>query len=123
VTGFSFKGRKGMPVIKGVVASAEHREAIDAVIEALHDEEQDAERDRRSQAALQLWKQFLIALKIVRHVEGYREEWEEEPAAVQENENADEDEAMVDRVDGDAGYEEGMESDEYIDDGEGGFFR
>jgi xeroderma pigmentosum group C-complementing protein len=125
VMGFSFKGRKGTPVIKGVVVAAEYREAVDAVIEALHDEEQDAERNRRSQAALQLWKRFLIALKIVRHVEGYREEWEEEPTAVQEDEGADEDEdeAMQDRVDNDAGHEEGMESEEYIDDGEGGFFR
>jgi xeroderma pigmentosum group C-complementing protein len=105
-----------MPVITGVVVAAEYREAIEAVMEILHDEEQQAEHDRRSRVSLQTWKRFLVALRIARHVDGYREEGEEELPAAREPETTE-------NLAQDGEDDEITESEEYFDDGDGGFFR
>ena len=57
----------------------------------------------RSLAALRMWKMFMVGLRIKERVDGYEVEGEE---------------AVIDPVEDDSG----MESEEYIDDGGGGFF-
>ncbi|PGH27737.1 hypothetical protein AJ80_00524 [Polytolypa hystricis UAMH7299] len=78
VTGFQFKGRHGTAVVQGIVASAEYREALVAVIDALEDERVQAEQDRRTAASLQIWKRLLLKLRVAERVKGYRIEGEDE---------------------------------------------
>jgi xeroderma pigmentosum group C-complementing protein len=107
VTGFEFRGRHGTAVVRGVVVANEYREAVEAVIKGFRDERAQEEEERRTLAALRMWKRFLVSLRIKERVDAY-EEGEEKDAAA-------EDEAEVE-----AGEEnEAMESDEY---GGGGFF-
>ncbi|EFW21656.1 hypothetical protein D8B26_001813 [Coccidioides posadasii str. Silveira] len=78
VIGFQFRARHGTAVTHGIVASAEHREALLAVISGLEDERGQAEQDRRTMAALSMWRQLLIKLRIAERVQGYTFEGEEE---------------------------------------------
>lgn len=64
VTGFEFKGRQGTAVLNGIVAAAEYREALIEVLEAIDYERAVANSEKRSVAALQMWKRFLTALRI-----------------------------------------------------------
>lgn len=77
VTGFQFKGRHGTAVTQGIVASAEYREALLAVLGGLQDQHEQAEQDRRTLAALSMWKQFLIRLRVAERVSSYKFEGEE----------------------------------------------
>lgn len=92
---------------------------MEAVIRGFADEQQAEEEKRRSLAALRLWRRFLTALRIRKHVQGVQVEGEE---AEKEGKKAipivldDEDEVPP------GGVEEDMESEEYFDDGEGGGF-
>jgi xeroderma pigmentosum group C-complementing protein len=110
VTGFEFRGRHGTAVIKGIVAAEEYRAAIEAVIEGFRDEEAEAEEQMRSLAALRMWKKFMVGLRIKERVDGYVVEGEEADVAPV----MDEDDSRID--------DSGMESEEYVDDGGGGFF-
>ncbi len=103
MTGFEFKGRHGTAVLKGIVIAVEYREAVEAVIEGLHDEQARVEEKIRSHAALRMWNFFLISLRIKERVDGYEVEGEE-PDVGQNDEN-----------------DSGIESEEHIDDGGGGF--
>jgi xeroderma pigmentosum group C-complementing protein len=85
------------------VAAAEYKEAIEAVIEGLLDEEAQVEEEMRSMATLRMWKRFIVGLRIKERVDGYEIEGEE---------------AEVEPVE----HDSGMESEEYMDDGGGGFF-
>lgn len=109
VTGFEFRGRHGTAVIKGIVAAAEYQEAIEAVLEGYQDEKARAEEEARTLTALRTWKRFLIALRIKERVDGYQVEGED-----------DERNGLPDEVP--AEDDSGMESEEYFDDGGGGFF-
>ena len=106
VTGFEFRGRHGTAVVNGIIAASEYREAIEATIIGFKDEQAYAEEEMRTLAALRLWKRFMVGLRIKERVDGY----------------AIEGEGM--RLDEEAELEgeEDMESEEYIDDGGGGFF-
>lgn len=106
VTGFEFRGRHGTAVINGIVAASEYCEAIEATISGFKDEQAYAEEEMRTLAALRLWKRFMVALRIKERVDGYEIEGE--------NVNMD--------IDAELDGEEDMESEEYIDDGGGGFF-
>jgi xeroderma pigmentosum group C-complementing protein len=110
VTGFEFRGRHGTAVIKGIVAAEEYRAAIEAVIEGFRDEEAEAEQQMRSLAALRMWKKFMVGLRIKERVDGYVVEGEEADVVPV----MDEDDSRID--------DSGMESEEYVDDGGGGFF-
>lgn len=93
VTGFSFKGRHGTAITSGAVVAAEYREAVEEVIKAFEDEQAQAEEERRSLAALKMWKRFLAGLRIKERIEGYDVEGERGTAMRNEMEKAeDEDE-------------------------------
>ena len=101
VTGFSFKGRHGTAITNGAVVATEYREAVVEVIKAIEDERARAEEDKRSLAALKMWKRFFAGLRIKERIEGYDIEGggdmtvqrEMEPAEVEvEDEDEDEDE-------------------------------
>ena len=86
------------------MAAAEYKDAIEAIVDRFHDEQAEAEEEMRSLAALRNWKRFMVRLRIKERADGYEIEGEE---------------AKVESVEDDSG----MESEEYIDDGDGGFFR
>ncbi|KAF4122712.1 xeroderma pigmentosum group C-complementing protein [Geosmithia morbida] len=64
LTGFSFKGRQGTAVLRGVVVAAEHERAMREVLVGLCDLEREAELERRKVRALKSWRRFLMALRI-----------------------------------------------------------
>ena len=103
LTGFEFRGRHGTAVLKGIVVAAEYFEAVEAVIEGFRDERAQVEEQMRSLAALRMWKGLLISLRIKERVEGYEVEGEKPDFVSQDADNS------------------GMDSDEYVDDGGGGF--
>lgn len=106
LTGFEFRGRHGTAVLKGVVVAEEYKDAMEAVIEGIRDEQARAEDQMKSLRALKVWKRFLVGLRIKERVDGYADE---------ENEGVEE--RKMDVVEE---SEESEESDEYVDDDEGG---
>lgn len=102
VTGFEFRGRQGTAVVKGIVVALEYHEAVEAIVEGFKDEARQAEEDRRSIAALRMWKRLMIGLRIKERVDAYEVEGEEK-------EDIQDD-------------DEGMRSEEYDMDEAGGFF-
>ncbi|OAF62082.2 hypothetical protein VC83_01612 [Pseudogymnoascus destructans] len=104
VTGFEFRGRQGTAIIKGVVIASEYQEAVEAVVQGFKDDEWHAKEERRSMAALRMWKRFMVGLRIKERVDAYEIEGEEK-----------EDEYIQDD-------DEGMQSEEYDMDEAGGFF-
>lgn len=93
VVGFSFKGRHGTAVTSGAVVAAEYREAVEEVVKVFEDERAQAEQERRSLAALKMWKRLLAGLRIRERIEGYDIEGEHDTAMRYEMEKAeDEDE-------------------------------
>lgn len=103
LTGFEFRGRHGTAVLKGIVVAAEYREAVEAVIEGFRDEQARVEEQMRSYTALRMWKRLLVSLRIKERVDGYEVEGEEPDVVPQD------------------GNDSGMDADEYVDDGGGGF--
>ncbi|KAI9055978.1 hypothetical protein LZ554_000912 [Drepanopeziza brunnea f. sp. 'monogermtubi'] len=116
--GFEFRGRHGTAVLRGAVVASEYQEAVEAVIAAYRDERVQAEETMRTNAALRMWKRMLLALRIKERIDAYAGDDEELPLAdVQRGMN-------VDEVDdgGEGESESDIDSDEYVDDGGGGFF-
>jgi xeroderma pigmentosum group C-complementing protein len=72
VIGFDFKGRHGTAITRGIVAAAEYREALEAVIQGFVDAREEEELTKRSMRALAFWKRFLVALKIKERVANYK---------------------------------------------------
>jgi xeroderma pigmentosum group C-complementing protein len=103
LTGFEFRGRHGTAVLKGIVVAAEYREAVEAVIEGFRDEQARVEEQVRSYTALRMWKRLLVGLRIKERVDGYEVEGEEPDVVPQDDDDS------------------GMDTDEYVDDGGGGF--
>lgn len=89
VTGFEFKGRHGTAVVKGIVAAAEYREALQGVIEGFQDERAEAEEARRTAEALRMWRRFMAGLRVRERIDGYDIEGERD-AVHEEMEKADE---------------------------------
>lgn len=114
LTGFEFRGRHGTAVLRGIVVATEYREAVEAVIEGFLDEKAQAEEDARTLAALKMWKRFLIGLRIKERVDMYEVEGEDKKDTAEE-----EMPNLYDEEDDDV--DDGMESEEYIEDGAGGF--
>lgn len=111
LTGFEFRGRHGTAILKGIVVAAEYQEAVEAVIEGFMDERLRAEEEIRTINALRKWKRFLVGLRIKERVSTYEVEGEGEEEMQEGLQNLPEDDD-----------DDGMESEEYVDDGAGGFF-
>merc|ERR1712098_595107 len=94
LTGFEFRGRHGTAVLKG------------AVVAAFRDERANAEELRRTNAAVRMWKQFFLKLRIKERVDAY----------------ADDDEVLEDMESVHVEEEEEDDSEEYVDDDFGGGF-
>lgn len=110
LAGFEFRGRHGTAVLKGIVVATEYREAVEAVVEGFRDEKAQAEEDARTLAAIRMWKRCLIGLRIKERVAMYEVEGEGEEGLEEDLQESGDDD------------DDGMESEEYIDDGAGGFF-
>lgn len=93
-------------MLDGVIVAAEYREAVEAVLDGLSDERALAEEERRLAIILRSWKRFMIGLRIKQRVDSYVVEGEEVQQSTIEVQEDD----------------SGMESEEYEDDGGGGFF-
>ena len=94
VTGFEFKGRFGTAVIKGAVVAKEYQEAVEEVIGGFEYERAEAEENRRTLAALRMWRRLLAGLRIRERIEGY--EIEGERGAIQQEIRQLEDDAEAD---------------------------
>ncbi|KAK2591675.1 hypothetical protein QQS21_010635 [Conoideocrella luteorostrata] len=64
LTGFSFTGRHGTAVLNGIVVAMEFEAAIQAVIDGMVDVGQEMENERKSLAALKMWRRLLMGLRI-----------------------------------------------------------
>ncbi|KAG0645844.1 DNA repair rhp41 [Hyphodiscus hymeniophilus] len=117
--------RIGEPVLKGVIVASEYREAVEAVIEGIRDQQAQEEEDRRARVARGLWKRFLFTLRIQARIATYAVEGEERDGGDNDLGAGDAGEM---RDSGDDRYDEeddgeGMESEEYdVDEMGGGFF-
>lgn len=89
VTGFEFKGRHGTAVVKGIVAAADYREALQEVIKGFQDQRAEAEEARRTAEALRMWRRFMAGLRVRERIDGYDIEGERH-AVHEEMEKADE---------------------------------
>ena len=69
VTGFSFKGRQGTAIINGIVVAREFKDALVEVIERLEYDRIRQEEARRTLLVLQMWKRFVISLRVRKKVE------------------------------------------------------
>lgn len=108
LVGFEFRGRHGTAVLRGAVVANEYREAVEAVISGYRDERAQAKETIRTNAALRMWKRMLVALRIKERIDSYAGDDEALPMA---------DVPDMGQVRGDE-----EDSDEYVDDGGGGFF-
>lgn len=77
LVGFEFRGRHGTAIFKGIVIAEEYEAAVRAVIESLEDEEKQSKEMIRTQAALKMWKRFILALRIKERIDSYKTEDEE----------------------------------------------
>jgi xeroderma pigmentosum group C-complementing protein len=78
VTGFQFKGRHGTAVIEGIIVALEYRAAVEAVLDSVAYAKEEAMEGSRSAESLRLWRRFLLGLRVVQRVKGYRPEGEGE---------------------------------------------
>ncbi|EDU41002.1 RAD4 DNA repair protein RAD4 [Pyrenophora tritici-repentis] len=68
VTGFSFKGRHGTAIIQGVVVAQEYADAVQAVIDGMECQQEEAEAAARTAESLRLWRRFLVGLRVTQRV-------------------------------------------------------
>jgi xeroderma pigmentosum group C-complementing protein len=68
VTGFSFKGRHGTAVIQGVVVAQEYGDAVQAVIDGMEYQQEEADDRARTSESLRLWRRFFLGLRIAQRV-------------------------------------------------------
>ncbi|KAK6361530.1 hypothetical protein TWF730_005250 [Orbilia blumenaviensis] len=88
ITGFDFRnGGKSTPVINGIVAGIECEQGIWDMIEHIEREREEEADEVRRLTSLNLWKKFLVGLRIKERVDEYAMD-DEEPA-LQENEEED----------------------------------
>ncbi|TID20665.1 Rad4-domain-containing protein [Venturia nashicola] len=85
VTGFQFKGRHGTAVVEGIIVASEFRDAVEAVLDGMAYAKAEAMETSRSAEALRLWRRFLVGMRVVQRVRGYRKHGvgdEEESTAI-----------------------------------------
>ncbi len=71
VVGFKFEGRRGTPVVEGVVIPEEAADAVRAVIDELLNDKGEDEAMARSRIALAIWRKFMVGLRIRERVAMY----------------------------------------------------
>lgn len=76
VTGFQFKGRHGAAVVEGIIVASEFRDAVEAVLDGMAYAKAEAMEASRSAEALRLWRRFLVGMRVVQRVRGYRNDGE-----------------------------------------------
>ncbi|KAK6521037.1 hypothetical protein TWF506_001270 [Arthrobotrys conoides] len=97
VTGFDFRnGGKSTPVINGIVAGVECEEGIWEMIEYIEKEQEEEADEVRRLTALNLWRKFLVGLRIKERVDEYAMDGEE---AVVEEEEEEEDSYQSQTID------------------------
>lgn len=64
LTGFQFQGRQGTAVLYGAIVAVEHEKAVRAVINGLHDQAAEFEKERRTREVLKAWRLFLMNLRV-----------------------------------------------------------
>ncbi|RPB25614.1 Rad4-domain-containing protein [Terfezia boudieri ATCC MYA-4762] len=69
VTGFEFKKQRAVPVIDGIVIPAEHEALIRDAWTTAEKERIRKEDIKREQAALALWRKFLMGIRIVKRIQ------------------------------------------------------
>ncbi|KAK8045273.1 hypothetical protein PG993_005297 [Apiospora rasikravindrae] len=123
LTGFQFRGRKGTAILYGAVVAAEHEEAVRAVMAGLRDVEADMERERRTRKVLQMWKRFLMNLRVRQRIWAGAEEGAEDDVDQYEVEKIVEEQEREAEVEGAEGSEAegGFIVDDDDDFGGGGF--
>ncbi|KAG6080756.1 hypothetical protein E4U15_003206 [Claviceps sp. LM218 group G6] len=109
LTGFSFQGRHGTAVLRGIVVAREYQEALQAVLEGIADVQQEMEDERRGWAARKTWRRLLMGLRIRERIwsgvgEEERREAEAEAERNAESEATDEFDMVVDEEDGGGGF-------------------
>ncbi|OBT59144.1 hypothetical protein VE04_00881 [Pseudogymnoascus sp. 24MN13] len=120
VTGFEFGARMAIPIISGVVVAEENEEMV---IE--HWREYEAERlrkedDKRTKAALGMWRKFLMGMRIMKRVrEEYGEHGGENPDVLNPWTNKNTMDNVRANVEGDMSRQQMEQADE---DMAGGFF-
>lgn len=88
VTGFDFRnGGKSTPVINGIVAGVECEEGIWEMIEHIEKEQEEEAVEVRRLTALNLWRKFLVGLRIKERVDEYAMD-DEEGVVEEEEENS-----------------------------------
>ncbi|EPS41514.1 hypothetical protein H072_4572 [Dactylellina haptotyla CBS 200.50] len=81
VVGFDFRtGGRSTPVIKGIVAAEESEEAIWLMIHHIEKEEAEAANEERRLKSLNMWRNFLVKLRIKERVDEYAMDDAPEPA-------------------------------------------
>ncbi|KAF8416176.1 Rad4 transglutaminase-like domain-containing protein [Tirmania nivea] len=68
VTGFEFKKQRAVPVIEGIVIPVEHEDLVRDAWTAAEKERIRKEDVKREQAALALWRKFLMGIRIVKRI-------------------------------------------------------
>jgi xeroderma pigmentosum group C-complementing protein len=113
LTGFEFRGKHGTAVIRGIVVAKEYEEAIREVMDALSNQEQELEDERRRAEVLKMWRKFIMGLRIRERIwsgvdaeERHEAEREAELDAGMEDAPSDvtEEFDMVDDEDGGGGF-------------------
>ncbi|KAH7383184.1 hypothetical protein BKA66DRAFT_463311 [Pyrenochaeta sp. MPI-SDFR-AT-0127] len=79
VTGFSFKGRHGTAIVQGVVVAQEYADAVQAVIDGMEHQQEQAELAARASESLRLWRRFFLGLRIAQRVNAIEIDGEKGP--------------------------------------------
>ncbi|KAG9231193.1 hypothetical protein BJ875DRAFT_127697 [Amylocarpus encephaloides] len=87
LTGFEFKGRHGTAVLRGVVVATEYHEAVEAVIAGFGDDRAREQEQQRQVAVLNMWKRFLVGLRIKERINAYASDGEREADNVTTSDN------------------------------------
>jgi xeroderma pigmentosum group C-complementing protein len=95
VTGFSFKGRHGTAIIQGVVVAQEYADAVQAVIDGMEHQQEEAEAEARRIESLRLWRRFFLGLRIAQRVNAIEIDGERGPAIDVQEEISKEDKELA----------------------------
>ena len=97
VTGFSFKGRHGTAIVQGVVVAQEYADAVQAVIDGMEHQQEEAEAEARRVESLRLWRRFFLGLRIAQRVNAIEIDGEKGPAIDVQDEISKEDRELAAR--------------------------
>jgi xeroderma pigmentosum group C-complementing protein len=95
VTGFSFKGRHGTAIIQGVVVAQEYADAVQAAIDGMEYQQEEAEAEARRTESLRLWRRFFLGLRIAQRVNAIEIDGERGPVIDVQDEISKEDRELA----------------------------